>query len=65
MGGWLLPLFKTMLTVIVTGALVIAAFYFAYVLLVLVIMGCVGAVAYAFYNRERIKSWLDEDSDFY
>ena len=50
---------KTLLTVIVAGAVVIAAFYIAWVLLILVFLLLVGGLAWLFYNREEVIDWFD------
>lgn len=60
MGHFLVTMFKTLLTVIVAGAAVIASFYFAYVLIIVLVMSAVAGIAYVFYNRDTI-DWFDFD----
>ncbi|MDH5256679.1 MAG: hypothetical protein OEX07_01685 [Gammaproteobacteria bacterium] len=55
----LLTIVKTLLTVTVAGAVVIASFYFAYLLLFLLVMLVVGILAYAYFNRAEVINWFD------
>jgi hypothetical protein len=62
MGRTFLAIGKTILTVVIAAGMVIASFYFAYLLLILIVMIAVGTIAWFIYNREEV--WLEyEDSD--
>jgi predicted PurR-regulated permease PerM len=51
---------KTVLVVVLAGATLIASFYFAYVLIVVLVLGGVGAIAYLYFNREEKEpDWFD------
>lgn len=64
MGRLFLSLGKTILTVVLIAGMVIASFYFAYLLLVLIVVAVVGTVAWFYYNREPAVNWYGyEDSD--
>ena len=57
MGRSFLALGKTILTVVVVAGMVIASFYFAYLLLILIIVGIVGAISWFHYNRQEKVDW--------
>jgi hypothetical protein len=64
MGRTFLAIGKTILTVVIAAGMVIASFYFAYLLLILIVMIAVGTIAWFIYNREEVIDWLEyEDSD--
>lgn len=64
MGRFLLSVVKTLLAVVLAVGTVIASFYFAYLLLILIIAGVVGAIAWFYFNKEEAIHWLKyEDSD--
>ncbi len=64
MGRALRALLKTILAVVITVGCVIASFYFAYLILILIIIGCVGTVAWHFFSREEKINWFEyEDYD--
>ncbi len=58
MGRTLLALLKTVLAVVITVGAVIASFYFAYLILILIIVGIVGTVAWHFFSREEKINWF-------
>jgi len=45
---------KSIITAILAGGMLIASFYFAYVLLLLVVLGGVGFIAYLFFNYDEL-----------
>ncbi len=57
MGRSLVAIGKTILTVVTVGGMVIASFYFAYLLLVLVVIAIVGTLSWFYYNREEKVDW--------
>jgi hypothetical protein len=64
MGRLLAALVKTILTVVIAAGCVIASFYFAYLILVLLLMGIVGFIAWKFFNRKEKIDWFRyEDYD--
>jgi hypothetical protein len=64
MGRTLLAIIKTVLAVVIAAGAVIASFYFAYLLLVLIVMGLVASVAWFIFNREEVINWFEyEDLD--
>jgi hypothetical protein len=64
MGRILSALVKTVLVVVITAGAFIASFYFAYLLLILLVMGVVGTLAWNFFNREERINWFKyEDTD--
>jgi hypothetical protein len=64
MGRFLLAVGKTTLVVVLATGAVIASFYFAYLLLVLVVAGTIGAIGWYVFNREEDVDWFKyEDPD--
>lgn len=59
MGRILIALVKTVLAVVIATGTVIASFYFAYLLLVLIIMCAVGAIAWHYFIREEKIDWFE------
>lgn len=65
MGHQLVAILKTLIVVILIGSAIIASFYFAYVLIVLLVVGVVGTIAYCIFNRKESIDWYDyKDDDF-
>jgi hypothetical protein len=63
MGRELFVIVKTILTAVIVCGMVIASFYFAYLLLILLILGAVSALAHR-YNTRSERQWFKyEDSD--
>jgi len=58
-GRILIALVKTILAVVIAVGTVIASFYFAYLLLILIIMGVVGAIAWHIFIREEKIDWFE------
>lgn len=52
---------KTILVVVVVGAVLVASFYSAYILTAVVVLGGVGLIAYLFFSRDPDKNidWFD------
>jgi len=64
MGRTLLILVKTILTAVIVCGMVIASFYFAYLLLILLVLGVVGALTYFYSSRETVSAWFEyEDTE--
>lgn len=64
MGRELLAVVKALLTAIIVCGAAIASFYFAYLLLVFLILGGVGLLAYLYHSRDTISDWFEyEDSE--
>ena len=59
MGRILAALVKTVLAVVIAAGTVIASFYCAYLLLILIVMGIVGAIAWSIFSREEIVNWFE------
>lgn len=59
MGRGLLVAVKTILTTVIAGAMVIASFYSAYLILLLLVMGIVSSIAYLFYSWKDKVNWFD------
>ena len=57
MGRILAALVKTVLAVVIAAGTVIASFYFAYLLLILIVMCIVGAIAWKIFIREEKFDW--------
>jgi hypothetical protein len=62
MGRELFVIVKTILMAVIVAGMVIASFYFAYLLLILLILGTVYAVAHRFNTREERRWFKYEDS---
>jgi len=45
---------KTIMVTIVCGGILIASFYFAYLLLIIIVLGSVAGIAYCFFNIDKI-----------
>jgi len=58
-GRILAALVKTVLAVVIAAGTVIASFYFAYLLLVLILICGVGAVAWHIFMREEKIDWFE------
>jgi len=58
----LVALAKTILVVILTGATILASFYLGYILIVLLILGSVGVIAYIFFSWD---SGSKNDTDWF
>jgi len=58
-GRILIALVKTVLAVVIAAGTVIASFYFAYLLLILIVMGLVGAIAWHYFMREESIDWFE------
>jgi len=58
MGRILAAIVKTILTVVIAAGCVIASFYFAYLILVLLLMGIVGIIAWKFFSRKPKTDWF-------
>jgi len=54
---------KTIIVMIITGGLLIASFYAAYLFIFVAIMGIVGFIAYLTFNWDRVSNWYNEDDD--
>jgi len=52
---------KTFMVMVVTGGLLVASFYAAYLFIFIVIMGIVGLVAYLFFNWDRVTEWYESE----
>ena len=52
---------KTILVTVVAGAVVIASFYTAYLILTLVVLAIVGGVAYLYFNWGNVVDWYELD----
>jgi len=52
-------MFKAIIVSIIAGGVLIASFYTAYLLLILVVLGIVFGIAYTFFNRATIFSGED------
>jgi len=61
MGRILAALVKTVLAVVIAAGSVIASFYFAYIILILILMGIVGSIAWHIFMREEGINWKYED----
>ncbi len=62
MGRTLIALVKTVLAVVIAAGTVIASFYFAYLLLILIVMGLVGTLAWHIFMKDE--NWFEyEDYD--
>lgn len=55
----LLAIGKTALVVVLVTGAVIASFYFAYLLLILIVMGVVGAIAWMIFTKEEKVNWFE------
>ena len=56
----ILAVFKTFIVVVIVGAAVISSFYFAYIIVILCVLGGVGTIAYLFFSRDkRDTDWFD------
>jgi len=50
--------------VVIAAGSAIASFYFAYLLLIFLVMGVVGSIAWYFFSKEEAFNWFEyEDSD--
>jgi len=64
MGRLFLAAGKTVLIVVMAVGSVIASFYFAYLLLILIFGGAIAAIAWHYFNKEPSLDWYRyEDSD--
>lgn len=65
MGRLFLAIGKTVLVAVLVTGTVIASFYLAYLVLILIVIGIAGAVAWKFFNRPPppVDWYRYEDSD--
>ena len=64
MGRILLAVVKTVLTVVIAVGTVIASFYLAYLILIIILICSVGAIAWHYFSKEEKIDWFEyEDSD--
>jgi len=47
-------IFKTIIATIIAGGVLIASFYVAYLMLVVVVLSIVGGISYLFFNKDKI-----------
>ena len=64
MGRILIALVKTVLFAVIATGTVIASFYFAYFILILIVLGGFSSIAWFIFNREEVINWFEyEDYD--
>lgn len=64
MGRALQSVVLTILSTVAVGGVVVASFYFAYLILLLIVLGLAAAGFWTFYNRPGNETWTRyEDSD--
>lgn len=56
-----LAVIKTLMIMVIAGAVIVASFYAAYLLLFLVVLAVVGSCAYIYFSWDDIVQWYESD----